>query len=97
MIIISQNKEKIINFDNIVEIKISDYGYNETNFTLVAEINERGIPIGQYSSMERAKEVLDEIIKFYTRTDLEKQEWDVDEVIAITLLRDKGVFYMPEE
>lgn len=97
MIIISQNKEKIINFDNIVEIKINDYYYNGTKFMLLAEINEIGIPIGQYSSMERAKEVLDEIIKFYTRTDLEKQEWDVDEVIAITLLRDKGVFYMPEE
>lgn len=27
MIIISQNKERIINFDNIVEINISNYDY----------------------------------------------------------------------
>lgn len=97
MIIISQNKEKIINFDNIVEIKISDYGYNETNFTLVVEINERGIPIGQYLSMERAKEVLDGIIKFYTRLDLAEQEMPVDKAIATTLLRDRAAFWMPEE
>ena len=65
MIIVSQNKEKIVNFDNIKTIELD----RETGFKSIIifrETNEVetgvcGLFIGHYATRERAKEVLAEI------------------------------------
>ena len=90
MIIISQEKESIVNFDNIVYIDIDD------DNIIVAETDGACADLGQYKTKERAKEVLQLILKFYSRMDLESEQ-PVDKAIAITLMRDKAVFQMPEE
>ena len=60
MIIVSQDKTEIINFNQIEEIYVSDK-YISVNFGL--SNNE---VLATYSTEERAKEVLQEIIERYT-------------------------------
>ena len=60
MIIVSQDKKSIYNFDNIKSIDIVK---NEIYITDDILINE-GARIGEYDTEERAKEVLQEIINY---------------------------------
>lgn len=62
MLIISQDEEKIINFDNITSIEIDDT-FNNNEISLNS--NNGQYYIGIYKTRERAKEVLQEIIKSY--------------------------------
>ena len=60
MIIVSQDKEKIINLDNIQRLFIdADY----ISAVIYAECIEDDILIGSYKTEERAKEILQEIVK----------------------------------
>lgn len=61
MIIVSQDKERIFNFDNISYIEISA---NKT--TIRCQRTNENIWLGNYETEERAKEVLQEIVKEYT-------------------------------
>lgn len=69
MIIVSQDKCTIVNLDNIKTIELD----RETDFKSIIifrETNEVetgvcGLLIGHYTTKERAKEVLQEIIKAY--------------------------------
>lgn len=66
MIIVSQDKRMIINFDNIVGIVIrknTDENVYQIQCKSENEKNKR--IIGKYDTEERAKEVLQEIIKKY--------------------------------
>ena len=93
MIIVSQDKETIVNFDNIVtlyvikdcisEIKGLD-GYN-IDYSTNDEIN---IVIATYKTEERAKEVLQEIINKYGK-------YDIDNCNAVTTF--PKVYIMPEK
>jgi len=64
MIIVSQDKKRIINFKNITDINIefihSDY---ELRVSFIGECES--FNIGNYEEEERAKEVLAEIINMY--------------------------------
>ena len=63
MIIVSQNKDIIANFDNITSLNTDQCNgvyVVECNFT-----NRNNVYLGEYKSEERAKEVLQEIIKKY--------------------------------
>ena len=63
MIIVSQDKDNIINFDNIKSIWIDDNVLDKTDtmFDIYADDEF----IAEYSTEERAKEVLQEILKYY--------------------------------
>jgi len=63
MIIVNQNKDVIVNFDNIVGLQIEDNGI-EAIF-----INNDDLILAEYKTEERAKEVLQEIIKTYKTTE----------------------------
>lgn len=72
MIIISQDKEKIVNFDNISFIEVED-DLNVTEhrmYEIIAITNsmERTI-LGEYETLERVKEVLDDIVWEYKKND----------------------------
>ena len=63
MIIVSQDKDVIVNFDRTQNIWIDDDVLDKTNtsFDIVADEQT----IGTYATEERAKEVLQEIIERY--------------------------------
>ena len=63
MIIVSQDKKEIVNFDNIENIWINTE--SEGRFTIEATADTNST-LGYYESEERAKEVLQEIITAYT-------------------------------
>ena len=67
MIIVSQDKDNIVNFDNIVSIGINDFDINrETTFQrITAETIGTATVLGDYKTEERAKEVLNEIVNKY--------------------------------
>lgn len=75
MLIVSQNKEKIVNIDNCVDISlVKEYGQDE-EIDIVKYVNiiykgsYRGDLLGYYKTEERAKEVLQEIISCYSDTE----------------------------
>lgn len=60
MLIVSQDKEEIVNFDNIENIWISSDG--EGRFTIEATATTNST-LGYYETKERAKEVLRDLLK----------------------------------
>lgn len=62
MIIVSQDKRKIVNFDNLFNI---DYYKIDGNFEIDANTENDSVCLGHYKTEERAKEVLQEITKTY--------------------------------
>ena len=91
MIIVSQDKVANINYNNIEAI----YMLKKDD---KIEINVRGnydYTIGKYKTEERAKEVLQEIVKTYVLTEQYKVE---DERTRIKLMMDGVLLYeMPKE
>lgn len=95
MIIVSQDKCTIVNLDNIKTIELD----RETHFKSIIifrETNEVetgvcGLLIGHYTTEERAKEVLQEIIKSY-------RDYRTAECDGYTnVLQETAVFEMPED
>ena len=62
MIIVSQDKEEIVNFDKVESIWIDSD--EEGRFTIEATADTNST-LGYYKTKERAKEVLQEIIEIY--------------------------------
>lgn len=69
MIIVSQDKKEVINFENILSVKLfHDDEDNECLYEIYTTVNAPGdnyILLGEYSTEERAKEVLQEIKNKY--------------------------------
>ena len=65
MIIVSQDKEKIINFDNIIRFFIGFADENRKRSVRYEAANKTFEDLGIYETEERAKEVLKEIARFY--------------------------------
>lgn len=66
MIIVSQDKNNVINYDNVKSLWIEDNILDETNTTFYINADEDFL--GEYETEERAKEVLQEIISKYKTT-----------------------------
>lgn len=66
MIIINQDKNNVINYDNVKSLWIEDNVLGETNTTFYINADEDFL--GEYKTEERAKEVLQEIISKYKTT-----------------------------
>lgn len=102
MIIVSQDKERIVNFNNIQDIRIEEYGTHIKTKKIykIFSGNFEGYVslLGTYETKERAKEVLQEIIKEYKATEAFKACADriADKVGAIAI--EEGFAYeMPLE
>ena len=66
MIIVSQEKDGIINFDNVLVIRLSiDFETNKKTIIYVDCVGDEHFGIGKYDTEERAKEILQEIIDMY--------------------------------
>lgn len=65
MIIVSQDKEKIINFDNITRVYIT-FDEDDDDVCIRTEtVDSLFEDLGYYKTEERAKEVLQEIVQLY--------------------------------
>lgn len=69
MIIVNQNKDEIVNFDNIENIDIvADLdGTGEVPYKIYYETSSKREELGKYKAEERAKEVLQEIVETYKK------------------------------
>lgn len=67
MIIVSQDKDAILNFDNVIGIRTAvDVESKKEKLIAIDIIDGERYCIAKYTTEERAKEVLEEIIKTYT-------------------------------
>lgn len=102
MIIVSQDRDKIMNFDNVTTIELStDY---ETEKKIIICINTLGgehFNIGKYGTEERAKEVLCEIYSRYSVKEMYKRADSKTQEEMIQICVEKGIspfiFEMPEK
>lgn len=62
MIIVSQDKTKIVNFDNLIQIYITQDEEETANFIRYESVDSLYEDLAEYKTEERAKEVLQEII-----------------------------------
>lgn len=89
MIIFSQNKDEIVNFDNIINIMITDCdGDFVISAVALVGIDDVYRELGYYKTEERAKEILQEIISKY-------RQWNKDANNAVTII--PKVYEMPKE
>ena len=90
MLILSQDKSFILNYDNIESIEIGNFEENRGRGIIYARLtSDYFYTIGEYNTIERAKEVLQEIIKNYKINDLIQSD-------SVTI-RNKVVYEMPEK
>lgn len=88
MIIVSQDKKSIYNFDNIKSIDIVENEIYITDDILMDE----GARIGEYATEERAKKVLEEIIENIQGKSFVEMNTD-----RITLEVTGGIYKMPKK
>ena len=65
MIIVSQDKTKIVNFDNLTQIYITQDEEEKSYFIRYETVDSLYDDLGEYKTEERAKEVLQEIVEIY--------------------------------
>ena len=96
MIIVSQDREHIVNFNNIKEIRINSY-----NSLMIDIYSDYKLQLGHYKTEERAKEVLQGIIRVYEKAGniaFETDEFKTDEnETAFKITNNSNVFEMPED
>lgn len=100
MIIVSQDKDNIVNFSNIVSIGIEDFDLNENNYyqRITAETLGTAVVLGDYKTEERAKEVLEEITSAYTIIEIFKISIiDTDQTIPGEEIARNICYEMPKE
>jgi hypothetical protein len=97
MIIVSQDKKMIINFENISGIVIrKNTDERVYQIQCKSEGEKKCRIIGKYETEERAKEVLNDIAEFYSREDYGGKRFEPVVGIALTLARKRARYVMPE-
>ena len=66
MIIVSQDKTKIVNFDNLTQIYITQDEEKTATFIRYETVDSLYDDLGEYKTEERAKEVLQEIAQKFS-------------------------------
>ena len=66
MIIINQDKDKIVNFDNLTQVYITQDEEKTAYFIRFETVDSLYDDLGEYKTEERAKEVLQEIVEKYS-------------------------------
>ena len=105
MLIRSQNKRMIVNFDNICTVSASPEKHSED---IYVEDGTGSLMVGRYSTKEKAMKVLDMIQEAYADEKLvdyttylqqkEIEKMDDSTILAIrNELMKKAVFQMPED
>lgn len=90
MIIVSQDKEKIVNFDNLTQVYITQDEEETAYFIKCETVDSLYDDLGKYETEERAKEVLKEITRQY-----ENSMWKLGKTTSS--FQDEFVYRMPED
>lgn len=93
MIILSQNRNSIVNLDNIINIHVEN-DYYSTEYLIYYETEKFTRKIGKYSSIERCKEILQEILSTYKELEKDRCQMIGTGNYLITL---KCIYEMPKE
>lgn len=88
MIIVSQDKEKIVNFDNLTQVYITQDEEETAYFIRYETVDSLYDDLGKYETEERAKEVLQEITRQY-----ENSMWRLGKTIISS--QDEFIYRMP--
>lgn len=102
MIIVSQDKEVIVNFDNVQAINVHMQNKKQVAAWFSCNENNRNnVLLGNYETEERAKEVIKEIARFYRMyKGMENCNRDIQVMIAEQIEKDGQdlyVYKMPED
>lgn len=93
MIIVSQEKDAILNFDNVIGIRTEiDIESNKETRIAIDTIDSERYYIARYSTEERTKEVLEEIIE-----KMQNKNFIDMTAEGITTEVSDGIYRMPEE
>lgn len=94
MLIVSQDKEEVINFDNVNSLWISE---NPENYGSDIRANQQysNTVIGEYNSKERAKEVLREIIECAAITGISNCSYEYADLVI--KMKKHALYEMPEK
>lgn len=80
MIIVSQEKEEIINFNNVEKIYIQEVILStKTVYLIKCKTREEEERLGQYATEEKAKQILQDIISFYIRNENQNKVYRMPE------------------
>lgn len=93
MLIVSQDKDNIVNFKNIVSIGMEDFDDNNSWQRITAETIGTSVVLGDYKSEERAKEILQQIIGKYN--EYAKIQNGVGSIASVAVL--PKIYEMPKE
>lgn len=92
MLILSQDRQRVINFKDITELYVS---YIDNDNTIYYDTNnDSEIPLGFYKDKERCKEVLIEIVEHYNKVEKSRLYTRSGYIPNIT---GNFTYYMPEE
>ena len=91
MIIVSQDKEKIVNFDNMTRVYITFDEGDDDVCIRTETVDSLYEDLGYYKTEERAKEVLQEIIRSYRKNRTAECDGPTK------VLQETTVYEMPED
>ena len=96
MIIVKQDKKGIVNFNNVTDIYIDKEDDGDRHFVFYIPVsNIDGLDIlGIYETEERAKEVLQEIIKAYIES---KKAQETTSMFGFSVIPSNTYYEMPKE
>lgn len=94
MIIESQDKTKIVNFDNLTQIYITQDEEETATFIRYETVDSLYDDLGEYKTEERAKEVLQEIVK---ATIENKKAEEAKDMFGFSIIPADTYYEMPKE
>ena len=94
MIIVSQDKTKIVNFDNLTQIYITRDEEETATFIRYETVDSLYDDLGEYKTEERAKEVLQEIVK---ATIENKKAEEAKDMFGFSIIPADTYYEMPED
>lgn len=96
MIIVKQDKKGIVNFNNVTDIYIDKEDDGDRHFVFYIPVsNIDGLDIlGIYETEERAKEILQEIIKVYIEN---KKTQETTSIFGFSIIPSNTYYEMPKE
>lgn len=101
MLILSQDKSEVINFNNVVRLEVSNNTQGQALIEVHNFCDDFETVIGLYRTEERAKEVLKEIITTNSNFSYFKNTTEEEKDYIINLLKHKyelfDIFQMPKE
>lgn len=98
MLIVSQNGDVIVNFDNVDSIDIVADLTRAVSYSIYYETSTKREELGEYATVERAKEVLEEIVEAYLGVSaIENIEVELTFEQSNTVRNRPKCYYMPKE